>query len=57
MKKVLIAAPVHHVLTDGLQAAGFECLMYEKISQQQAFELVKDVTGIITSTRLQLTKP
>lgn len=56
MKKVLIAAPVHPVLTDGLQAAGYECLIHEKISQQQAFELVKDVTGIITSTRLQLDK-
>lgn len=56
MKKVLIAAPVHHVLTDGLQAAGYECQMHEKISQPQAFELVKDVTGIITSTRLQLDK-
>lgn len=56
MKKVLIAAPVHPVLTEGLQAAGYECLIHEKISQQQAFELVKDVTGIITSTRLQLDK-
>ncbi len=56
MKKVLIAAPVHPVLTDSLQAAGYECLIYEKISQQQAFELVKDVAGIITSTRLQLDK-
>lgn len=56
MKKVLIAAPVHQVLTDGLIAAGYECLMNEKISQQQAFELVKDVTGIITSTRLHLDK-
>ncbi len=56
MKKVLIAAPVHPVLTDGLKAEGYECLMHEKISQQQAFELVKDVTGIITSTRLQLDK-
>ncbi len=56
MKKVLIAAPVHPVLTDGLQAAGYECLIQEKISQQQAFGLVKDVIGIITSTRLQLDK-
>lgn len=56
MKKVLIAAPVHPVLTEGLQAAGYECLIHEKISQQQASELVKDVTGIITSTRLQLDK-
>lgn len=56
MKKVLIAAPVHQVLTNGLQATGYECLIHEKISQQQAFELIKDVTGIITSTRLILNK-
>ncbi len=56
MKNVLIAAPVHTVLTDGLQAAGYECIVHEKINQQQAYELVKDVAGIITSTRLQLDK-
>lgn len=56
MKKVLIAAPVHPVLTEGLQKAGYEYIVHEKITQQQAYELVKDVMGIITSTRLQLDK-
>jgi D-3-phosphoglycerate dehydrogenase len=54
--KVLIAAPVHEVLTDGLAAKGYECLFHEDITQAKAFKLVADCTGIITSTRLQLDK-
>ncbi|MCD6013024.1 MAG: hydroxyacid dehydrogenase [Flavipsychrobacter sp.] len=54
--KVLIAAPVHKVLTDGLAAAGYNCLVHETIVQANAFELLKDCVGVITSTRLQLDK-
>lgn len=54
--KVLIAAPVHHILTEWLNANGYECVMAEKITQELAFELIKDCTGVITSTRLQLNR-
>lgn len=54
--KVLIAAPVHPVLTDGLDKLGYDCVHQEKITQQLAFDLVTDCAGIITSTRLQLDK-
>jgi D-3-phosphoglycerate dehydrogenase / 2-oxoglutarate reductase len=54
--KVLIAAPVHEVLTEGLAEAGYECVFAEKITQPAAYELIKDCTGVITSTRLQLDK-
>lgn len=54
--KVLIAAPVHSVLTDGLTTAGYTCFMKEDIKQEMAAELIKDCTGVITSTRLQLDK-
>ncbi len=54
--KVLIAAPVHTVLTDGLTAKGYECIHHEKITQAAGYELIKDCTGVITSTRLQLDK-
>jgi len=54
--KVLIAAPVHPVLTDGLTAQGYECVMQEQINQQKAFGLIADCAGVITSTRLQLDK-
>lgn len=56
MGKVLIAAPVHPVLTDGLTAIGYVCELHEKISQASAYELIKDCAGVVTSTRLQLDK-
>lgn len=54
--KVLIAAPVHPVLTDGLAAMGYQCVHQEGITQQLAFTLITDCVGVITSTRLQLNK-
>ncbi len=54
--RVLIAAPVHRILTDGLTDLGYECVAHEQINQQMAFGLVTDCVGIITSTRLQLNK-
>ncbi len=54
--KVLIAAPVHHVLMDALVTKGFECIVAEQITQARAFELIKDCVGVITSTRIQLDK-
>jgi D-3-phosphoglycerate dehydrogenase / 2-oxoglutarate reductase len=54
--KVLIAAPVHPVLTDGLAALGYICIIKEDITQQIAADLIHDCTGVITSTRLQLDK-
>lgn len=52
--KVLIAAPVHPVLTDGLAKEGYECIMQEKITQSIAAGLLQDCVGVVTSTRLQL---
>ncbi|HTN16519.1 MAG TPA: NAD(P)-dependent oxidoreductase [Chitinophagaceae bacterium] len=52
--KVLIAAPVHPVLTAGLEKAGYELLCKEQINQQQGMELICDCVGVITSTRLQV---
>ncbi len=51
---VLIAAPVHPVLTEGLAALGYTCVMRENITQAIAYETIKDCVGVITSTRLQL---
>ncbi len=52
--KVLIAAPVHSVLKEGLEKEGYELIIKEKITQEEAISLVTDCTGIITSTRLQI---
>jgi D-3-phosphoglycerate dehydrogenase len=54
--KVLIAAPVDSILTDGLAAAGYTLVREEKITQATAFGLIHDCVGVITSTRLQLNK-
>lgn len=53
-RKVLIAAPVHEVLIKGLKAAGYTCIIEDKITQEKAFPLISDCVGVITSTRLQL---
>jgi D-3-phosphoglycerate dehydrogenase len=52
--KVLIAAPVHPVLTDGLEAAGYELVQAIDIRQTEAAALLQACVGVITSTRLQL---
>jgi D-3-phosphoglycerate dehydrogenase / 2-oxoglutarate reductase len=54
--KVLIAAPVHQVLTEGLVNEGYELVMQEKISQGIAPALIQDCVGVITSTRLLLNR-
>ncbi|MCB0697615.1 MAG: hydroxyacid dehydrogenase [Chitinophagaceae bacterium] len=50
--KVLIAAPVHDILTDGLIDRDYELIVREKITQNEAKNLLKGCTGIVTSTRL-----
>jgi D-3-phosphoglycerate dehydrogenase len=52
--KVLIAAPVHPALTEGLANYGYSCALQENINQAKGYELIKDCIGVITSTRLQL---
>ncbi len=52
--RVLIAAPVHEVLIEGLIAAGYTCDVHEHITQSTAHTLIGDYVGVITSTRLQL---
>lgn len=54
--KVLIAAPVHKVLTEGLENIGYQLVLAEDITQGKAFDLIKDCVGVITSTRLLLDK-
>jgi len=53
---VLVAAPVHSVLTEGLGGLGYNCVVREDITQAMAYELISDCVGVVTSTRLQLDK-
>lgn len=52
--KVLIAAPIHPVLAEGLAAAGYQLLPAEQVTQATAPALLAGCVGVITSTRLQL---
>ena len=52
--KVLIAAPVHEILINGLEQAGYQPVLAENITQNLAWELIKDCVGVITSTRIHL---
>jgi len=54
--KVLIAAPIHPVLSEGLREKGFELIVDHKIRQDDAASYLHDCVGVITSTRLQLDK-
>jgi D-3-phosphoglycerate dehydrogenase len=51
---VLIAAPVHPVLTEGLVAGGYELRIAEDITPATAPALIADCTGVVTSLRLKL---
>lgn len=53
-EKVLIAAPVHSVLLQGLSDAGYQLIMQERIDQAGGMEHIKHCVGVITSTRLQI---
>lgn len=54
--KVLVAAPVHEVLINGLIEEGYELLIHESINQDMGLQLVCDCVGIVTSTRLQVNR-
>lgn len=51
---VLIAAPVHSVLTQSIAAAGYALRIAENITQADAPVLLADCVGVVTSTRLIL---
>lgn len=55
--KVLIAAPVHPVLLEDLESAGYTLERSESITQALAYELIADCVGLITSTRLNVDRP
>lgn len=52
--RVLIAAPVHPVITEGLEKMGYVLVVHEDITQQSAPGLLAGCEGVVTSTRLKL---
>lgn len=56
MKKVLITAKAHPVLHEKLAAAGFEVVDSPSISYEALLEAVKEVEGLVVTTRLRIDK-
>jgi D-3-phosphoglycerate dehydrogenase len=56
MKKVLITAKAHEDLVSRLQSSGHEVSYQPTISYQELREAIKDVEGLIVTTRLKIDK-
>lgn len=56
MSKVLITAPAHSCLKEGLEQRGYQVDTLEKISHQELKELIPAYAGLIVASRIQIDK-
>jgi D-3-phosphoglycerate dehydrogenase len=56
MSKVLITAPAHSCLKEGLERRGYQVDTLEKISHQELKELIPAYAGLIVASRIQIDK-
>ncbi len=54
MQKVLITSKVHEYMIDRLQKNGFEVFYVPELSYEELKEQIRDVTGLIITTRLKI---
>lgn len=55
--KVLITAKVHEYLFQQLEKEGYEVIYDSNITYEKATDLVRDITGLIVTTRLKIDRP
>lgn len=57
MKKVIITAPAHPLLTSRLRQLGYSVVEAPAISYEELSETVADVEGLVVTTRVRIDKP
>ena len=56
MKKVVVTAPVHTLLVEGLQKKGYEVVYEPTLSYHQLEGMMEEVTGLVVTTRMPIDK-
>jgi D-3-phosphoglycerate dehydrogenase len=55
--KVIVTAPVHPHLIDGLKADGFEVLYLPAVSYDELKSVIAEACGLVVTTRIKIDKP